>query len=278
MDGKIRPDDNFGEIFDQEAQDLTHLDYKKLPQAGRFATCLSFGPYLVLWQCAKLCGLWQALEGAMPQNAQSILALAIQAVMAGPNRIEDFLIFTFDNYCGFDIPATNDEIERLLQSIGENAVQVKTFLQLYGPHFQKNFHSSLDDEDIFIFTYQDKQDDILFKEFHDIDVKVLTASYMISRGKIFIKFIAKVLKQTFSLYTRPLLKQNKRETIRTLLDELCKYKIKMNKDGTWKLVYALSDKQKEIFQLCYLTELDIVSLVTSLKLKQDNPIPKYDDC
>ena len=86
-------------------------------------------------------------------------------------------------------------------------------------------------------------------------------------GKMFVRFIALILLQSFRWYCRSLLEVSSHETMSTLVGEMKKYKILQNKDNAWMPLYALNKKQKSIIKCFDLTEEELEKEISQVKIK-----------
>ena len=134
------PNKNYEKIFgtiDPEVDNLKKIyDRENLREAGRFDFEMSYGPYVALKECAKKCGLLDALQRAMPLIAQRVLAVAIHPIVNRLSTAQNFDDWIFDNYCGFDIPLSDSDVSKLFKVIGNDAGSREIFFELY----RKNFH------------------------------------------------------------------------------------------------------------------------------------------
>ena len=85
-------------------------------------------------------------------------------------------------------------------------------------------------------------------------------------GMMFMAFIALIILSGFMHFETEVLHASTSETVARVFTELNKYKIEQDKDSSWRPAYAMNKTQKDIFSKINLTEQQIESQISALKI------------
>lgn len=140
------PNSRFAELFgsvDDEVKTLrSFYNSEQRREAGDVDIFMSYAPYVILKKCGEKCGLIDALNRSMPSISDSILAIAMHAVIAMESSAQSFTLWSFDNYCGNVFPKSDSEISRIYKKIGKNNEDQFVFFELYKKIFHQTFPQS----------------------------------------------------------------------------------------------------------------------------------------
>lgn len=103
------------------------------------------------------------------------------------------------------------------------------------------------------------------KSAFDLD-KTGTHNDMTYKGKMFVAFVALIIIESYRWFIKDILNKTSSTTTATTIDELNKYEIFKKNDNSYMPLYAMTKKQKEIFNCLNLSEEDVIKSVRKLSL------------
>ena len=87
------------------------------------------------------------------------------------------------------------------------------------------------------------------------------------KGKMFVAFVALIIVEAYRWFIKDVLNETTSTTTGTTIDILNNYEIHRKKDNAWMPSYAMTKKQKEIFQCLGLSEEEAISNLKSFCLQ-----------
>jgi hypothetical protein len=138
----IIPNDNYEKYYgsiDKRAYELKlFLSSKERKDAGKFDSRLSAGTFFAIKEAMCLSGCYAALERTYTSTeVDYIVALTVHAISAQNSCAQDFVCWSFDNYCGLNRLISDSEISRLYKSLGSDEGARKVFFNLFREEYRK---------------------------------------------------------------------------------------------------------------------------------------------